>query len=424
MTGPSRRRFAACALVAAAGRAHGAAPALEKRDLFRAGEGGYATYRIPGLATTSRGVLLAYCEARKDARGDWGDIDIVLRRSRDGGRTWSEPRTIADVKEPARNPAAAQQKLLRPGAEAAANNPVAIADGIRHQVHFLYCVDYARCFYMRSYDDGASFGPPREITSTFEAFRREYDWKVLATGPGHGIQLRSGRLLVPIWLSTGEGMHGHRPSCVSTIYSDDHGATWQRGEIAVNHGVAYATPRSSPNSARRLVNPGESVAVELTDGRVMMNIRSESPERRRAVVVGRDGAAGWSTPIFDPQLYEPICMAAIVRVTAQPAARRNRILFANPDSRHVPKQKDNWRGSRENMSVKLSYDEGKSWSVSKVLDPGIAGYPDLALGPDGSLFCLYERGGVAGEQMTTASLTLARFNLAWLTDGRDPGDLH
>ena len=121
-------------------------------------------------------------------------------------------------------------------------------------VHLLFCHEYMRCFYRKSDDGGRTFSPPVEITSTFEPFRRHYDFKVLATGPGHGIQLATGRLVVPVWLSTGTGGHAHRPSVVATITSDDHGATWQCGQIVAGE--------TDP-----LVNPSEAQAVELTDGR-------------------------------------------------------------------------------------------------------------------------------------------------------------
>jgi len=418
------RRLFLGTLSVAWGTAAWAAPTMEKMDLFEAGKGGYATYRIPGIVVTSKGTLLAYCEARKELRGDWGDIDILLRRSTDGGRSWSEPQVLADVKagEAENNPMALKQGLGKAGGDLTANNPVAIADPVKGTVHFLYCVEYARCFHMRSEDDGRSFSKPVEITPVLLRFRREYGWKVLATGPGHGIRLRNGRLLVPVWLSTGEGGHAHRPSCVSVIYSDDNGKTWERGEIVVNDGVTYAYPREKGGGAQALVNPSETLAVQLNDGRVMLNIRTESLESRRAVTWSRDGATGWAVPVFDPELYEPTCMAAIIRHSEKPRAKRNRILFANPDSRHVPKKTGNWRGSRENLTVKLSYDEGESWPVAKVVDAGISGYSDLAVGPDGTIYCLYERGGIGADQFRTAYLTLARFNLEWLTDGKDKGE--
>src|SRR5205085_3494114 len=136
-------------------------------------------------------------------------------------------------------------------------SPVLIADGAG-SVHLLFCVESMRCFYSRSTDDGRTWAAPREITAAFDAFRLEYAWKVLATGPGHGIQLKSGRLVVPVWLSLGTGNNGHGDSVSATIYSDDGGKNWKPGEIAV------------PN-AGEFTSPNECCVAELPDGTVLMN---------------------------------------------------------------------------------------------------------------------------------------------------------
>lgn len=388
------------------GNAPAAAPFIEKADLFTAGQDGYALYRIPGIVTTKRGTILAYCEARRSDRGDWGAIDILLRRSTDGGRSWSAQTNIAHVPGPkAKNPVALAQKLATPG-EVTYNNPVAIPDA-NGAVYFLFCLEYARCFYLRSDDDGASWSKPVEITAAFDRFRPEYDWKVLATGPGHGIQLRTGRLVVPVWLSLGTGGHAHRPSVTSVIYSDDLGRTWSRGDIA------------GPNEGEWNI-PNETCAVQLADGRVLLNMRSESKANRRLLTTSRDGATGWSKPQFHDQLLEPICMASMVRLSEAPA--RNRLLFSNPDNlaRADGKEAPGKGRDRKNVSVKISYDESVTWPVSKSVEPGFSGYSDLAVANDGTILLFYERGSTDGANIyKTGRLTLARFNLEWLTDGKD-----
>ena len=386
-----------------------AKPLLEKVDVFEAGKDGYEIYRIPGIVVTRKGTVLAFCEARKSSRGDWGTIDIMLRRSSDGGRTWSPRQKIADVTGlHAKNPVAMTQKLATPD-ERTYNNPTAIVDR-DGTVYFLFCLEYMRCFYMRSSDEGETFSAPVEITAAFEKFRPEYDWKVLATGPGHGIQMRSGRLVVPIWMSTGTGGHAHRPSVASVIFSDDHGKTWRRGDIAVQN-----TPQH--------VFPSETVAEELADGRVMLNARSESKDHRRILVYSKDGATGWSAPRFHPQLLEPICMASMVRFSTARGGCRNRLLFSNPDNleRRDGKAAPGVNRDRRNLSVKLSYDEGETWPVSKTLEAGWSGYSDLAVTKDGMALCFYERGGRDDKTFRTAALSIARFNLDWLTDGKDAG---
>lgn len=380
---------------------------LEKSDLYVAGQGGYQSYRIPALVVTSKGTLLALCEARRDARGDWGAIDILLRRSTDGGKSWSEPRKIADVSGPLnKNPLALAQKLGNPNL-VTQNNPLLIADAKTGAIHLLFCHEYLRCFYRKSDDDGQSFSDPLEITAAFQLFRKHYDWQVLATGPGHGVQLDSGRLVVPVWLSTGTGGHAHRPSVATTLYSDDHGATWKCGDIVANE--------TDP-----LVNPSESEPIVLADGRVMLNIRSEAKKNRRAYAISPDGATGWTRPAFDDELVEPICMASICRLSKESPDGKNRILFSNPANLEVAegKAEPGKKRDRQNLTIRLSYDEGRKWPLAKTLEKGPSAYSDLGVAPDGTIYCLYERSTKVKDALAS-TLTLARFNLEWLSDGKD-----
>jgi sialidase-1 len=271
----------------------------------------------------------------------------------------------------------------------------------------IFCLEYMRAFHIRSTDDGLTWSKPMEITPTFERFRPEYHWKVLATGPGHGIELGNGRLLIPVWLSTGTGGHAHRPSVTSTIYSDDGGKTWRRGEIAI------------PNTAE-YIHPNETAAIELEDGTVMLNARSESKPNRRLITMSKDGATAWSTPRFADALLEPICMAGLVRYSTARNGGRNRILFSNPHNleRRDGKAEPGMPRDRRSVSVQMSYDEGKTWPVRKVIEPGWSGYSDLARTLDGTVLLLYERGDANADQFRADALTLARFPLEWLTDGK------
>ena len=249
---------------------------VEKTDLFDAGEGGYAQLPHPRGRRHATGTVLAYCEARKNSRAATGaTIDMLMRRSTDGGQTWdaaAEDRRAAGGRE---------EEPGRPRAEARQagrdhdEQPRRDRRRRRGAVHFLYCVEYARCFYVRSDDDGETFSRAASRSrATFETFRPQYDWKVLATGPGHGIRLttrpaaRAGVAVAPA-----PAGHAHRPSCVATIYSDDAGKTWQR--------------RRHRRRRPELANPSETAAAELTDGRVMLNIRHEGEPHLRAVVTGR-----------------------------------------------------------------------------------------------------------------------------------------
>ncbi|SRR5579875_322398 len=378
-------------------------PSLITTNLFESGTSGYKYYRIPGIVVTPRGTILAYAEARRKTGGDWDTIDIVMRRSTDGGKTFSRQQVIGHVLGPIERSSVAIQHGLGLPTDITYNNPVAIAarDGT---VHFLFCIDYMRVFYMRSDDDGVSFSRPKEITNAFTAFRSEYPWRTAATGPGHGIELKNGRLLVAVWLSLGTGRNGHGDSETATIYSDDGGASWHRGAIAI------------PNTAE-WITPNEAEVVELADSRVLLNARSSSKEQRRIVTTSRDGISHWSRPHFQQELVDPFCFASIQRLSLRPS----RLLFVNPDNlsradgKHIP----GTSRDRKNLTVQLSYDEGEHWTVKRVLEAGPAGYSDLAVLPNGDILCLYERGKEHIEGFKVESLTLAKFNLEWLTHGRD-----
>jgi len=365
-----------------------AEPILKTSDVFPPGMNGIARYRIPGIVVTQKGTVLAYCEARKNDSSDWGEIEIHLRRSFDGGKTWQPSQPIAHhanriVGNPRKAEGGAQEQTV--------NNPVAIVDRSTGAIEFLYCINYARCFSMHSIDDGLTWTNPVEITSAFEPFRKTYDWKVIATGPGHGLQMKSGRLVVPIWLAYG-AIGDHKPSAAATIYSDDHGKTWRAGDICL------------PNEGD-FGNPNETMITELSDGRVMLVSRSVSNANRKLVTTSPDGATKWSPPEFHDQLWEPICMASIIAHPSKPGT----LIFSNPHSLEIDKsgkEKPAGRGKRMNLSIKLSHDDGNTWPVNKTLDAGPSAYSDLAVLPDGTVLCLYE---------ADQSIVCAWFNLEWIS---------
>lgn len=378
-----------------------AAPLFEQINLFEEGTNGYTLYRIPGIVVTAHGTALAYAEARKFTVADRGEIEIHLRRSVDGGKTWDEPRQIAHMgPRLARNPHMSESKKKKDMGgpdEQTVNNPIAIADR-DGPVHFLYCVEYMRCFYMRSDDDGVSWSKPTEITYAFDEYRPDLDWQVIATGPGHGIQLRSGRLVAPFWMATYDPGVAMRKAS-ATIYSDDSGKTWKRGDVAIPFG-------------------GESIVAELSDGSVMISARNTDPANRRLVAVSPNGATGWSKPRLAEELLEPGCAAGLVRHPGDETTSGPLLLYSNP---HTTERK---HSGRRDVTIKLSRDDGRTWPVSKVLHPAPSAYSDLAVLPDGTILCFYESG--PPEQMVRAGskprywayqfLTVARFNFEWLLD--------
>ncbi|MFC3196849.1 exo-alpha-sialidase [Parapedobacter deserti] len=328
------------------------AAAQDGITVFEPLPGQYSSTRIPALVHTKKGTLLAFAAGRIESASDWADMDLLVRRSEDGGNTWAPIQIVAERagSKPTDNP-----------------TPIVGNDGT---IHLLYQRDYAYAYYTQSTDDGLTWTPAVNITAAFEAFKSDYDWKVLAPGPGHSIQLESGRLLVPVWLADSDKLtphRSHRPSRIATVYSDDNGKTWHRGAMVPE--------------ADGFKNPSETMAVQLPDGTVMLSIRNESDKRRKGVSFSKDGISGWTKPTYDDALFEPICMSSIIATRYK---GKNYLLFLNPDSEEIPKH------PRQNLTIKVSDDNGKTWAIEQVVHDGISGYSDLAVGADGRVYCLYE----------------------------------
>jgi sialidase-1 len=335
------------------------APAPVADDaLWQSGQGGYHTYRIPALGATPAGTLLAFCEGRKNGAGDSGDIDLLLRRSTDGGATWSAPQVIwDDGANTCGNPC--------PVVDAASGTVVLLStwnDGRDHERQIIAgeSRDTRRVFVLRSSDEGRSWSPPQEITADAKA----EGWTWYATGPGNGIQLErgahAGRLVVPCdHIEAGTGRY--RSHC---LLSDDGGRSWRRGA---------ATPGDAVN---------ECAVVELEDGSLLLNMRNyDRDQRTRQVARSVDGGASWRDQRHDPVLIEPICQASLIRARTGPD-RPEVLLFANPASRE----------GRVRMTVRLSADGGATWPSEVVLHAGPSAYSSLAAHPTAGLFCLFEGG--------------------------------
>ncbi|MCU0716867.1 MAG: glycoside hydrolase [Pirellula sp.] len=362
-------------------------PQLETFPVFPAGMDGVTLYRIPGMVVTPKGTVLAYVEARRNTKADWGEIEVHLRRSIDGGKSWLPPQKIAHQGERIEgNP----RKATGGEREQTVNNPVMIVDAVTGSIEMLYCINYARCFSMRSLDDGVSWSAPIEITATFEPFRSKYPWTVIATGPGHGVQMPNGRLIVPIWLAYGKN-GAHAPSAAATIYSDDHGKSWRAGDLVF------------PNEGE-FGNPNETMVTVRHSGDCLLVNRNVSKPNRKLVSISPDGARNWSTPQFQSELWEPICMASIA--TYRP--KSGVILYSAPRTVGVDatgKEIPAGRGKREKLTIQWSEDDGKTWPHSKLLVDGPSAYSDLAVLPDGTILCLYEGNG---------DVEIKRLNWEWL----------
>ena len=350
-------------------------------DLYIGGEDGYHAYRIPSLLVTNKGTLLAFCEGRKGGRGDSGNIDLLVRRSEDGGKTWSR-----------------QQVVWDDGANTC-GNPCPVVDertgtiwltmtwnhgqDTEHQIMQAAGKDTRRVFVTHSDDDGRTWAEPRQITEN----TKRPEWRWFATGPGVGIQLKhgrwQGRLLIPCDHSvvTPEDPTGYNSH---VIFSDDRGKTWHLG-----------------GAIRPAVN--ECQVVELTDGTLLMNMRNyDRRATTRAVATSRDGGMTWSQVRHDPALVEPICQASLVRYDSSSAGGQDWLLFSNPAHGRT--------GVRRDMTVRLSRDGGKTWPIERLLWPGPSAYSCLAVLPDGEIACLLE----GGPDNPYERIVFAHFGLPWL----------
>jgi sialidase-1 len=241
-------------------------------------------------------------------------------------------------------------------------------------------------FVAHSVDGGRTWSPSREITSAVKL----PNWTWYATGPGSGIQIEhgphKGRLVIPCdHIEAGaDRYYSH------IIYSDDHGTTWKLGG---------STPECRVN---------ECEVVELTGGRLMLNMRNyDRSKKNRQVAFSDDGGMTWREQHFDETLVEPICQAAIRRYAWPGPTGHGVILFSNPAST---------RG-RVNMTVRASYDEGRTWPVSRVLHSGPSAYSDLTVLADGQIACLYE----AGTSNPYQAIVFGRFPLKSLADAEAGG---
>ena len=329
----------------------------EQTDVFVSGTDGYHTYRIPALLTTRAGTVLAFCEGRRHHGGDHGEIALLVKRSEDDGHTWSEQEVVwEDTPNTCGNPCPVQDSSTgviwltanwnRPGGSS---------------YDYFNALDTRYVFVLASEDDGRTWSPPRDITSDV----KRPNWGWYATGPCTGIELMTGpsqgRLLIPCNHTEFDESSARLYSHV--IYSDDHGESWHLGG---------RTPTDMLD---------ECQAAELSDGRVMLNMRNaDRAQDRRAVSISEDGGLTWGPVRHDPALPEPMvgslgCQGSLIR------AADGRLFFSNPASTH-----------REHLTVRMSPDDGATWPVARVLHEGPAAYSSLAALPGDRIACLYERG--------------------------------
>ncbi|PSM41315.1 alpha-sialidase [Streptomyces dioscori] len=340
---------------------------------FRAGQEGYASFRIPAVVVTGEGTLLAFCEGRVGSRDDFGHIDIVLKRSTDGGLTWGPLQVAASNGEAlAGNPAPVVLDTGRILLVHVRNAALATEDAIRRGK--VSAADGRRVWIRHSDDDGRTWSTPREITGQ----TKKAPWRWYATTPGHALQLTGGRVVVPANHSlppagTDTGTEG-KYNGGHCLLSDDRGATWRIGYVDDNPG--------------NYINANETTAAELPDGRVYFNTRNDSTAPgTRADAYSRDGGRTLVKP-FRPQagLVGPVVEGSVLQLRAPDV-----LLYSGPAD----------PGFRALLTVRASTDGGVTWRTAHTVDGLPAAYSDLVRVDDDTAGLLYETGNFSAYETIT-----------------------
>ncbi len=354
-------------------------PQVFRKVLRKQGDDGVHTYRIPGLATSKEGTLLAVFDLRHKNGGDLpGDIDVGLMRSTDSGETWGPVQRVLDFD-------AAEKDSQGNGV----GDPAILVD---QQTGAIFVAglwswgnhawnaskpgiepgETGQLVVTKSTDDGQSWSSPVNLTRT----TKDPAWRLFFQGPGSGIQLKDGTLVFPAQFRAADG-----PPHSCFIFSTDHGESW--------HTSAPAIPGTPPTS--------ESAIAQLEDGSLLLSMRNEAHSGQRVWArydwTGTPATGKWSEPWLT--VPDPTCMASLIRHP------HGELIFSNPNSAK----------SRVALTLRTSTDGGRTWSDGRLLDPRPSAYSCLTVLKDGRIGILYE----TGDKGAAETLTFARVPLSWIS---------
>lgn len=361
--------------------------ATHQQTLFEAGTLGYYSFRIPTIVRATDGTLLIFVEGRRNGWRDNEDIDIVLRRSEDGGRTWSSPYVVGDDgPNTFGNPVPIVNEqtgtiVLLSTHNLSEDRPPQIYDGTSRGTRTVWA--------QTSHDHGLTWSVAREITEQV----KDDDWRWYATGPGHGIQLQRGSHVGRLVAGAAWNMGlGDDPGGAVLIYSDDDGQTWHRGDTLDRDGS---------------FRPSESAVVELADGQICVNSRNGG--FGRAVAYSRDGGASFQMRKVDETLFDPAVQGSILRAAARDLGDgTNLILFANPKNCDG----ENHQEERHHLTVRSSLDETKTWNVGKLIHRGPSSYSDMVRIEDNKIGLVFGHGHTSIYER----VVFRSFTTDWLED--------
>jgi sialidase-1 len=332
----------------------GAAYAQQKEvPVFISGTDGYKTFRIPAIIALPDGDLLAFAEGRVNGMDDFGDIDMVMKRSKDKGKTWSPMQIVAG---------ADNLQLSNPAPVVDLTDPAYpqgrifffYNTGTHREGDIIKGKGIKRCYYITSADGGRTWAAPVDITLQVHrpkqpdidpAFNFAEDWRYYANTPGHVMQFSEGtfkgRIFIAANHTAGKALPGARHYVAHGYYTDDHGKTFHLGN-SIN-----------------LPGSNESMAVQLSGNKLMMNSRNQAKDVKvRIVSISSDGGATWDTTYFDHQLVDAVCQGSILDVGTSKG--KNILAFCNAaDSLE-----------RDNLTLRISFDDGHTWKKSYVIYKG------------------------------------------------------